>query len=139
VRTQLASGQLSGSLKSFRKKFRKLLHADQSTTSGTFYRTAWDPGKNQWKKFHRIHAHKQKLMDAEQFANWLMDISDELNSIAQEIEVDAESYFVFTYEIEADAEFENRQDFSEKKAAYLERLLRQIPERIKKADQLTTG
>jgi uncharacterized protein YukE len=86
-----------------------------------------------------IHAHKQKLMDAEQFANWLMDISDELNSIAQEIEVDAESYFVFTYEIEADAEFENRQDFSEKKAAYLERLLRQIPERIKKADQLATG
>jgi hypothetical protein len=86
-----------------------------------------------------IHAHTQKLMDAEQFANWLMDISDELNSIAQEIEVDAESYFVFTYEIEADAEFENRQDFSEKKAAYLERLLLRIPERIKKADQLATG
>lgn len=78
-------------------------------------------------------------MDAEQFANWLMDIVDELDSISREIEVDAEAYFVFTYEIEADAEFENRQDFSEKKAAYLERLLRQIPERIKKADQLATG
>lgn len=86
-----------------------------------------------------LHAHKQKLMNAEQFANWLMDISDELNNIADEIEVDAEAYFVFTDEIEADADFENKQDFSEKKTAYLGRLLREIPKRIKKADQDATG
>lgn len=79
-----------------------------------------------------------ELNESDLFANWLMDISETLADMADEVEVEADRYFNsddsdlgFGEFFGKPAPIQGDQDLAAKKTAYLERLIGDLNKRLK--------